>query len=84
MQEFSAHGLLKCPETVQLCHELVTLSDGDDSCFAISSHTNLCSVLIPFKLKQVMIVGIDCYHDTLSGKQSIAGFVASLNQTMTR
>ncbi|NXW49861.1 PIWL1 protein, partial [Nyctiprogne leucopyga] len=42
----------------------------------------LWSVEIP--LKQVMIVGIDCYHDTLSGKQSIAGFVASLNQTMTR
>ncbi|KFQ91864.1 Piwi-like 1, partial [Nipponia nippon] len=42
----------------------------------------LWSVEIP--LKQVMVVGIDCYHDTVSGKQSIAGFVASLNQTMTR
>ncbi|NXL28210.1 PIWL1 protein, partial [Glaucidium brasilianum] len=42
----------------------------------------LWSVEIP--LKQVMIVGIDCYHDTLSGKQSIAGFVSSLNQTVTR
>ncbi|NXI49548.1 PIWL1 protein, partial [Chloroceryle aenea] len=42
----------------------------------------LWTVEIP--LKQVMIVGIDCYHDTASGKQSIAGFVASLNQTMTR
>ncbi|NWV74816.1 PIWL1 protein, partial [Dasyornis broadbenti] len=42
----------------------------------------LWSVEIP--LKQVMIVGIDCYHDTVSGKQSIAGFVASLNQTVTR
>ncbi|XP_065548859.1 piwi-like protein 1 isoform X2 [Lathamus discolor] len=42
----------------------------------------LWSVEIP--LKQVMVVGIDCYHDTLSGKQSIAGFVSSLNQTMTR
>lgn len=50
----------------------------------MSSRTNTCSVLIPFKLKQVMIVGIDCYHDTLSGKHSIAGFVANLNQTMTR
>lgn len=50
----------------------------------MSSCTNTRSVLIPFKLKQVMVVGIDCYHDTLSGKQSIAGFVASLNQTMTR
>ncbi|KFP74741.1 Piwi-like 1, partial [Apaloderma vittatum] len=42
----------------------------------------LWSVEIP--LKQVMIVGIDVYHDTVSGKRSIAGFVASLNQTMTR
>ncbi|NXG47601.1 PIWL1 protein, partial [Psilopogon haemacephalus] len=42
----------------------------------------LWTVEIP--LKQVMIVGIDCYHDTLAGKQSIAGFVASMNQTMTR
>ncbi|NXX46968.1 PIWL1 protein, partial [Tricholaema leucomelas] len=42
----------------------------------------LWTVEIP--LKQVMIVGIDCYHDTLGGKQSIAGFVASMNQTMTR
>ncbi|NWR55762.1 PIWL1 protein, partial [Bucorvus abyssinicus] len=42
----------------------------------------LWTVEIP--LKQVMIVGIDCYHDLLSGKHSVAGFVASLNQTMTR
>ncbi|NXU48963.1 PIWL1 protein, partial [Turnix velox] len=42
----------------------------------------LWTVEIP--LKQVMVVGIDCYHDTLSGKHSIGGFVANLNQTMTR
>ncbi|NXD07268.1 PIWL1 protein, partial [Nothocercus nigrocapillus] len=42
----------------------------------------LWSVEIP--LKQLMVVGIDCYHDTVSGKRSIAGFVASLNQGMTR
>ncbi|XP_025914599.1 piwi-like protein 1 isoform X1 [Apteryx rowi] len=42
----------------------------------------LWSVEIP--LKQLMVVGIDCYHDTVSGKRSIAGFVASLNQAMTR
>ncbi|XP_056389515.1 piwi-like protein 1 [Hyla sarda] len=42
----------------------------------------LWSVEIP--LKDLMIVGIDCYHDTLAGKRSIAGFVASLNQGMTR
>ncbi|KAM3939929.1 piwi-like protein 1 [Leptodactylus fuscus] len=42
----------------------------------------LWSVEIP--LKEMMIVGIDCYHDTLAGKRSIAGFVASLNPGMTR
>ncbi|NXY90108.1 PIWL1 protein, partial [Alcedo cyanopectus] len=42
----------------------------------------LWTVEIP--LKQLMIVGIDCYHNTTSGKQSVAGFVASINQTMTR
>ncbi|XP_068099765.1 piwi-like protein 1 [Hyperolius riggenbachi] len=42
----------------------------------------LWSVEIP--LKELMIVGVDCYHDTLAGKRSIAGFVASLNQGMTR
>ncbi|KAK2837579.1 hypothetical protein Q5P01_014791 [Channa striata] len=42
----------------------------------------LWSVEIP--LKQLMIVGIDCYHDTDSGKRSIGALVASLNQTMSR
>ncbi|XP_063820686.1 piwi-like protein 1 isoform X3 [Pseudophryne corroboree] len=42
----------------------------------------LWSLEIP--LKEMMIVGIDCYHDTLAGKRSIAGFVASMNQGMTR
>ncbi|NWI90149.1 PIWL1 protein, partial [Pitta sordida] len=42
----------------------------------------LWSVEIP--LKQVMIVGIDCYHDTVTGRRSIAGFVSSLNPTVTR
>ncbi|XP_053313403.1 piwi-like protein 1 [Spea bombifrons] len=42
----------------------------------------LWSVEIP--LKELMIVGIDCYHDTSSGRRSVGGFVASLNQGMTR
>ncbi|XP_019394493.1 PREDICTED: piwi-like protein 1 [Crocodylus porosus] len=42
----------------------------------------LWSVEIP--LKQLMIVGIDCYHDNTAGRRSVAGFVASLNQGMTR
>ncbi|XP_071783920.1 piwi-like protein 1 isoform X6 [Centroberyx gerrardi] len=42
----------------------------------------LWSVEIP--LKQLMIVGIDCYHDSAAGKRSIGALVASLNQGMTR
>ncbi|XP_021174036.2 piwi-like protein 1 [Fundulus heteroclitus] len=42
----------------------------------------LWSVEIP--LKQLMIVGIDCYHDMSSGKRSIGALVASLNPTMSR
>ncbi|XP_030629502.1 piwi-like protein 1 isoform X2 [Chanos chanos] len=42
----------------------------------------LWSVDIP--LKQLMIVGIDCYHDTAAGRRSIGALVASLNSSMTR
>ncbi|XP_075119109.1 piwi-like protein 1 [Leptodactylus fuscus] len=42
----------------------------------------LWSVEIP--LESTIIIGIDCYHDTLQGKRSIAGFVASMNKNMTR
>ncbi|KAJ8285840.1 hypothetical protein GJAV_G00031540 [Gymnothorax javanicus] len=42
----------------------------------------LWSVEIP--LKHLMIVGIDCYHDTAAGKRSIGALVASLNQGMSR
>uniref|UniRef100_A0A3Q2Z002 Piwi-like RNA-mediated gene silencing 1 n=3 Tax=Hippocampus comes TaxID=109280 RepID=A0A3Q2Z002_HIPCM len=42
----------------------------------------LWSIEIP--LKQLMIVGIDCYHDTAAGKRSIGALVASLNQNMSR
>ncbi|KAG8012192.1 Piwi-like protein 1 [Nibea albiflora] len=36
-----------------------------------------------WSLKHVMIVGIDCYHDTTAGKRSIGALVASLNQNMS-
>ncbi|XP_077131113.1 piwi-like protein 1 isoform X2 [Ranitomeya variabilis] len=35
-------------------------------------------------LDKAIIIGIDCYHDTLQGRRSIAGFVASTNKQMTR
>uniref|UniRef100_A0A671UAF1 Piwi-like RNA-mediated gene silencing 1 n=1 Tax=Sparus aurata TaxID=8175 RepID=A0A671UAF1_SPAAU len=55
-------------------------------CTLISKFTpdkgELWSVEIP--LKHLMIVGIDCYHDTTAGKRSIGALVASLNQSMSR
>ncbi|XP_048876096.1 piwi-like protein 1 [Brienomyrus brachyistius] len=42
----------------------------------------LWSVEIP--LKQLMVVGIDCYHDISAGKRSIGALVASLNPGMSR
>ncbi|KAI5622106.1 piwi-like protein 1, partial [Silurus asotus] len=42
----------------------------------------LWSIEIP--LKHLMIVGIDCYHDTTAGKRSIGALVASLNHGMSR
>ncbi|XP_075903162.1 piwi-like protein 1 [Nelusetta ayraudi] len=42
----------------------------------------LWNVNIP--LKDLMIVGIDCYHDITAGKRSIGALVASLNPGMSR
>ena len=35
-------------------------------------------------VKNLMVVGIDVYHDSLTKGKSIGGFVASTNQTLTR
>ncbi|XP_067134684.1 piwi-like protein Ago3 isoform X2 [Centruroides vittatus] len=42
----------------------------------------LWSLQIPFK--SVMVCGFDSYHDQAVGRRSVLGFVASLNQTVTR
>nr|XP_020860026.1 piwi-like protein 1 isoform X3 [Phascolarctos cinereus] len=39
---------------------------------------------VDMPLKLAMIIGIDCYHDTTAGRRSNAGFVASINEGMTR
>lgn len=35
-------------------------------------------------VKNMMVVGIDVYHDSLTKGKSIGGFVASMNQNLTR
>ena len=42
----------------------------------------LWAVQIP--VNGLMVIGIDTYHDTLRRVQSVAGFIASLNNTCTR
>jgi len=36
------------------------------------------------QVKNLMVIGVDTYHDTLRRGRSVAGFVASLNNTCTR
>ncbi|KAM7305375.1 putative Cniwi protein, partial [Ixodes scapularis] len=42
----------------------------------------LWKVEIP--MHNVMVIGIDVYHDITRGRQSVMGFVASMNQSLTR
>ncbi|XP_019620701.1 PREDICTED: piwi-like protein 1 isoform X3 [Branchiostoma belcheri] len=42
----------------------------------------LWAVEIP--LKSMMVVGIDCYHDSATKGQSIGGVIASMNNSLTR
>ncbi|XP_067857698.1 piwi-like protein 2 [Heptranchias perlo] len=39
---------------------------------------------VDIPLKQLMVIGMDVYHDPVRGKQSVVGFVASLNKAMTK
>ena len=39
---------------------------------------------INLPVKNVMFVGIDTYHDSLSRRRSVGGFVASMNDIQTR
>ena len=36
------------------------------------------------QLKRTMVIGIDCYHDSSTKGRSVGGFVASMNQTLTK
>ncbi|XP_070621455.1 piwi-like protein 2 isoform X2 [Erythrolamprus reginae] len=39
---------------------------------------------VDIPLKQLMVIGIDVYHDPSRGKRSVVGFVASINSIVTR
>ena len=38
----------------------------------------------PLQLKNVMVIGIDTYHDSLKKGRSVMGFIASTNASLTR
>lgn len=46
----------------------------------ISNLVRLCCS----QLKKLMVVGIDTYHDSAKKGRSVGGFVASLNDSLTR
>ena len=35
-------------------------------------------------MKNVMVIGVDTYHDSASKGKSVGGFIASTNSTFTR
>ncbi|CAH3013726.1 unnamed protein product [Porites evermanni] len=39
---------------------------------------------VEIPLKKTMVIGIDCYHDSSTKGRSVGGFVASMNQTLTK
>lgn len=41
-------------------------------------------VLLHKQLKNLMIVGVDTYHDSAKKGRSVGAFIASMNQTLTR
>jgi len=41
-------------------------------------------VVVAEQLKNLMVVGVDTYHDSAKKGRSVGGFVASMNQTLTR
>jgi len=51
---------------------------------ALYNSTFTLHYLLLCQVNNLMVVGIDTYHDTLRRGRSVAGFVASLNNTCTR
>uniref|UniRef100_A0A8D2LAP3 Piwi like RNA-mediated gene silencing 2 n=1 Tax=Varanus komodoensis TaxID=61221 RepID=A0A8D2LAP3_VARKO len=39
---------------------------------------------VDIPLKQLMVIGMDVYHDPSRGRRSVVGFVASINHTLTK
>ena len=45
----------------------------------------MCDHFVPcLQVKNLMVVGIDSYHDSASRGRSVGGFIASTNNTLTR
>ena len=56
------------------------MSVSECGCVGLIWHTCSCEECLPIHQKNMMLVGIDIYHDSVHGKsRSITGFVASTN-----
>jgi len=72
----------------------VTQNGGTSACVTTFDHIgyletcnelDVNNVAFPLlQLKKTMVIGIDCYHDSSTKGRSVGGFVASMNQTLTK
>lgn len=72
----------------------VTQNSGTSACITTFDHIGYlenCNeldvnniALFLLQLKKTMVIGIDCYHDSSTKGRSVGGFVASMNQTLTK
>ena len=72
----------------------VTQNSGASACVTTFDHIGYLETcneldvndiaLFLLQLKKTMVIGIDCYHDSSTKGRSVGGFVASMNQTLTK
>ncbi|KAK7933951.1 hypothetical protein WMY93_004847 [Mugilogobius chulae] len=77
----SIHAQLTSEPNIQLV-VCIIVGNRDDLYSAVKK---LCCVKSPIpSQKNLMVVGVDVHHDTSKARQSVMGFVASVNSSLTR
>ncbi|XP_057268584.1 piwi-like protein 2 [Pezoporus wallicus] len=77
----SIRSMLSSEERVQIL--LCIISGSREDLYAAVK--KLCCVQCPVpSQKQLMVIGMDVYHNHRKGMRSVIGFVASMNQVLTR
>lgn len=57
---------------------------GSGTVFSVHLRQNCNVSNFSLQLQKTMVIGIDCYHDSLTKGRSVGGFVASMNKTLTK